>query len=323
MSSQPSSATRSSWPIRIAVILVVGLGLASFAGPAIAVTAWATSKKIKGLASECGWDRIATIYKDNQRFTDRYDDYLKKTEIIDRDDEWGLILVKFGDNQFWIKEEGHDRTGDNLIAYLHAEHESIIDEMGSSNLKPGDIALDLGAHVGTFTRRALDEGAAKVIAVDPDPVQVEFLNRNFAVEIAQGRVIIVPKAIWKNEGTLTLHTSHMNSAMSSIVRSQRGGDLEVPTVSIDQLVAELGLERVDYLKIDIEGAEREALEGAQETITKYQPRLLIDSYHMVDDAQVLPRMVTDSSEAYSPNLGWCEMRPDEEMTLVPHFIYTL
>jgi hypothetical protein len=76
------------------------------------------------------------------------------------------------------------------------------------------------------------------------------------------------------------------------------------------------------MKIDIEGAEREALEGAQETIAKFQPRLLIDSYLMVDDAQVLPRMVAKSSAAYTPNLGWCEMRPDDEMTLVPHFIYT-
>ena len=110
--------------------------------------------------------------------------------------------------------------------------------------------------------------------------------------------------------------------MSSIVRGQRGGDLEVPTLSIDQLVAELGLERVDFMKIDIEGAEREALEGARETITKFKPRLLIDSYHMVDDAQVLPRMVAESGGGYNPNLGWCEMRPDTELTLVPHFIYT-
>lgn len=323
MPSTSSPKSRSSWPFRIAIAIVAGLAVLNFAGPAIAVTGWAASKKISGLASECGWDRIATIYSDNQRFIERYDDYRTRTDIIERDEEWGLVLVKFGANQFWIKEEGHDRSGPDLIAYLHAEHESIIEEMGGSNLKAGDIALDLGAHVGTFTRRALDEGAAKVIAVDPDPTQVECLNRNFAKEIEQGRVIVVPKAIWNDRGTLTLHTSHMNSAMSSIVRSQRGGDLEVPTLSIDQLVAELGLERVDYMKIDIEGAEREALEGARDTIARFQPRLLIDSYHMVDDAHVLPRMVANSSAAYTPNLGWCEMRPDEAMTLVPHFVYTL
>ena len=237
MSSNQPAPKRSAWPWRIGVIALLGLGLVvSGAIPILVVTGWAASKKIGGAAESCAWDRIASIYWDNERFIDRYEAFDQEAKIVDRDPEWEIVQVEFRGNRFWVKEEGHDRDGRSLIAYLHAEHESIVDEMGRSNIEEGDVALDLGSHVGVFSRRALEEGASKVVAVDPDPTQVECLKRNFASEIEEGRVVIVPKAIWKEEGTLTLHTGHLNSAMSSIVREQKGGDLEVPTVSIDQLV---------------------------------------------------------------------------------------
>ena len=110
MSSSPAPQPLFSGTVRIAVLTVAGLVVASFAGPAIAVTGWAAVKKVKGLASECGWSRIASMYWDNERFTDRYDEYRTQTEIVDRDEAMGLILVKFHGEQFWIKEVGEDRT---------------------------------------------------------------------------------------------------------------------------------------------------------------------------------------------------------------------
>ncbi len=322
-SPENTAAKKSAWPWRIGVITILGLALVYSGGiPVLVVTGWAAGKKIGGAAPECAWGRIASIYWDNERFISRYEEYDQEAKVVDRDEEWEIVQVEFRGNRFWVKEEGHDRDGRSLIAYLHAEHESIVEEMGRSNIEQGDVVLDLGSHVGVFSRRALSEGASKVVAVDPDPTQVECLNRNFAAEIEQGRVVVVPKAIWKEEGTITLHVGHLNSAMSSIVKEQKGGDLEAPTVSIDQLVADLGLERVDFVKMDIEGAEREGLEGAEETLTKFQPRLLVDSYHLEDDGEVLYRMIAESKGGYEPRVGWCEMRPDKELTLVPHFLYT-
>ena len=51
------------------------------------------------------------------------------------------------------------------------------------------------------------------------------------------------------------------------------GTITVPAVTIDQVVAEAGVERVDYIKMDIEGAERDALLGARRVISEQSPRM--------------------------------------------------
>jgi predicted RNA methylase len=59
----------------------------------------------------------------------------------------------------------------------------------------GAVVLDCGAHVGVYTRRALNEGAAKVIAIEPVPQTVECLRRTFRREIAEGRVVVYQKGV--------------------------------------------------------------------------------------------------------------------------------
>jgi len=73
------------------------------------------------------------------------------------------------------------------------------------HVKPGDIVLDCGAHVGVFTDIALRRGASKVVSIEPDPTNLECLRRNFPSEIASGRVIIVPKGVWNRDQIITLY----------------------------------------------------------------------------------------------------------------------
>ncbi len=74
---------------------------------------------------------------------------------------------------------------------------------------------------------------------------------------------------------MTLSIGSQHSGLSSLVGEAGEETLEVPVVRIDQLVAELGLPRVDFIKLDIEGAEREALRGAVQVLKKYRPRLMM------------------------------------------------
>jgi hypothetical protein len=62
----------------------------------------------------------------------------------------------------------------------------------------------------------------------------------------------------------------------------------VTTVTLDDLVGERGLERVDFIKLDIEGAEVNALEGAANTLRRHRPRLAIAAYHRNDDLTRIP-----------------------------------
>lgn len=190
--------------------------------------------------------------------------------------------------------------------------------------RPGDVVIDCGANYGTFARQALDHGAAVVIAVEPVPENVESIARNFPREIAEGRVVIVRKGAWSSETVLKMYVHPDSSAGDSFVTTfgykedeMRVEELAVTT--IDAITADLRVSRIDYIKMDIEGAEREALRGAVDTITRFAPRLAVSAYHLPDDPTVLAGLVarmgrysqrvlswTESNGGVAPEVLWCE-----------------
>jgi FkbM family methyltransferase len=234
-----------------------------------------------------------------------------------RDARVGNTLLK-SDGQgfeYWSTAHGAwwipKNDGPNL-ALVTAEQELDIYSSQSNRVRQGDVVLDCGAHIGAFTRNALKKGALKVIAVEPAPENVECLRRNFAAELASGRVILYPKGVWDRQDTLTLAGS--GSAQHEIGAQGDACSIKVPLVTIDALVEELGLDRLDFVKMDIEGAEERALKGAKMTLTKFKPRLAIAGYHNLDDYRTLARVVSEASPAYRMTCGPCYsargMRPE-------------
>ena len=69
-------------------------------------------------------------------------------------------------------------------------------------------------------------------------------------------------------------------------------------VKLDDMAAELKLDRVGFIKMDIEGAERHALAGAQRMLAADKPRLAICIYHAPDDPEVVPRVVRAANDTY-------------------------
>ena len=148
---------------------------------------------------------------------------------------------------------------------------------GERTVQPGEIVLDGGAHVGIYVREALGRGAALVVAIEPAPANVECLRRNLVDEIAEGRVIIYPKGIWDEVDELPLWEDPDNSAADGFIH--KDPDFEsrhtIALTTIDLLVKELGLERVDLIKMDIKGAVARALRGGRGTLERFGPKLVI------------------------------------------------
>jgi FkbM family methyltransferase len=198
-----------------------------------------------------------------------------------------------------------------------AEQEQKIYAQDGFGVRPGDVVLDCGASVGDYTRAALNAGARLVVAIELAPEGLECLRRNFASEVNAGRVIIYPKGVWDKDAFLTLTVSPESSPADSVVmRPQRAREgPKVPLTTIDKLVAELKLDRVDFIKMDIEGAERNALIGARATLAKYHPRMALSAYHLPDDPQKLPELVRSAWSGYRMACGPCAdggtfVRPD-------------
>ena len=300
---------RVPWPLRLLLVLVAGLLLKEvlffgFYG------GWAATARLRGRATICPWSRVATYYHDQLAFDKHLNAHRESTRVVESDEKLGIQLVSTAAGSFWMRQG----IG---ISYLLAEHDWLVEDNPKLGVRPGDIVFDCGAHVGVFTAKALSLGAAKVVAIEPNPTNLECLRRNFPKEIASGRVVLVPEAVWSSEGTVSLNMGSL-TAHDSLVRSFGGDTIEIPSTTIDRLIERLGLDKVDYIKMDIEGAEREALKGASETLRRHRPRLMLDSYHLKDDSTVLPKIIREANADYQFTCGPCEAFLDDGSYLVPH-----
>jgi FkbM family methyltransferase len=160
--------------------------------------------------------------------------------------------------------------------------------------------FNCGANVGVFTRTALNRGAWLVVAIEPAPNTVECLRRNFSREVTEGRVIVVPKGVWDHPDVLELALGDDgNSTGDSFVFARNEKKkVKVPLTTIDILANEMRLSRVDFIKMDIEGAELRALHGSEDTLRKFKPDLAISLYHKEDDFITIPAWIDNLNLGY-------------------------
>jgi FkbM family methyltransferase len=188
-----------------------------------------------------------------------------------------------------LKNIGHLGMWSIFLVVLSEEFGKDVYELERS-VKPGDTVLDLGAHIGGFTVRAARKigPAGRVIAVEPAPQNYALLRSNLALNDLSN-VEALNLGVWKERATLTMHFSGLSGGHSveeGYANVHESGDVaQVPVDSVDGILAERGIERVDFVKMDIEGAEIEAIKGMRRTLERSNARLAIAAYHRVDGQQ--------------------------------------
>lgn len=227
----------------------------------------------------------------------------KKIRAI-RTDSDGYTLWETPLGQLWTSQ------GAMSLAEMVSEQMRSTYGVGPQGVRPGDIVLDGGANIGVFSRVAFRLGADKVIAVEPSSENLECLRRNCAKELMQNKLIIVSHGLWRTTGILWFAVNPTHQEASKIIGDSldlpSGHTLvEMPVVTVDSLKRSLGISRIDFIKLDIEGAEREALAGAVETLRADKPRLAICTYHLDDDINVLPAQILETNPAYTIESGMC------------------
>ena len=153
-----------------------------------------------------------------------------------------------------------------------------------SSPREGDTVVDVGAHVGTFTVRAAELVGDKglVIAIEPESKNLSFLSHNIERHNLRN-VKVIRKAVLDKAGKARLYLSESSRCHSLLYSSNNYVGVE--TDCLDNIIMQLGLERVDFVKIDIEGAELEALKGATRILTCPGIKLSIAAYHSLPDGQ--------------------------------------
>lgn len=99
---------------------------------------------------------------------------------------------------------------------------------------------------------------------------------------------LVPKGLWSGETELIFNEVDNYGSSSFVTRKGEGNELVIPTASIDDI---MDGGPVTFIKMDIEGAELEALKGAEATIKKYHPTLALSIYHKPEDIVELPQFI--------------------------------
>lgn len=238
----------------------------------------------------------------------------QRSHIVRRDA--GLALWSTPSGEYWIP----DTKDDIVLPLLLAQTARSIYGTGEWGVQQGDVVLDVGAYVGTWTKDALARGAKLVVAIEPTPTSVECLRRNLAAEIAAGKVIIYPKGIWDSEGALTLFGSGDGVGNSFVEHTADSkATNSIPVTTIDRVAAELNLGRVDFIKGDVKGATERLLRGGSTVIKRDHPRLAFSTEEPVDDAPAIARLALAILPAYRTQCGPCLLDGREIYTDVMSF----
>jgi FkbM family methyltransferase len=136
------------------------------------------------------------------------------------------------------------------------------------SLKHGDNFLDVGANGGIYTVVAAKQvgPSGHVYAFEPSPRELSLLRHNIAVNNLTN-VTIVDRAVSNKSGVSRFAISH-DGALSSLAPTNHPGQqiedwLTVRTVSLDDFVREFSVQKVNFIKMDVEGAEKYVFEGAK------------------------------------------------------------
>ena len=288
------------------VILAIGIAsVAAFYPPArVAALVLAGRSEICSMRDALG----ARTHLEDLTFSK--DRILAASKKVNSEGAYDLWETPMGN--YWIS-----KGNDYGLPWNLSEQENAIYGTGEVFIQPGDVVLDCGAHIGVFVNTALKAGASKVIAIEPAPENLECLRRNLAGEISEGKVVVYPKGLWDKDDWLSIQVVPGNAAADTFVMHQEGAHpgTKLPLTTIDKMVAELGLTRVDFIKMDIEGAEQRALQGGRSTIAKFHPRLALSAYHLPDDPIKIPQLVAGIWTGYRMKCGPCtvagyRIRPD-------------
>jgi FkbM family methyltransferase len=153
------------------------------------------------------------------------------------------------------------------------------------SLQPDSIVLDVGAYIGQYTLLAAKYASmGHVFAFEPHPESCRRLDAHVARN-RLANVTVVPKAVGQMAGRMPFALTEV-AFTSALLPPDHLGDsvVEVEVTTVDDVVREAGLRQVDMMKVDVEGAEGLVLRGAQETLARFRPLLIVETSRKRDQA---------------------------------------
>jgi FkbM family methyltransferase len=164
----------------------------------------------------------------------------------------------------------------------------------------GDIAIDAGANSGIFSAYAASKGA-NVFAFEPVPETIVCLKQT--LNINKNKFNIVPLALSDKTETTKIYIDSKGNGASSMMEDKHNGFVTVQSTTLDEWTNKENIKRIDFIKADIEGAERLMLKGAKNILREFKPKLSLCTYHYPDDPKIMKELILEANSTYKISQG--------------------
>lgn len=170
-------------------------------------------------------------------------------------------------------------------------------------IKKDDIIVDAGANMGLFSLFAYSKGAKKIFAFEPQNEAIQLLRENINSNNCAGIIEIVPLGLSEKVETLELKRPKGAHAAASLILKYQGPNESqvIECTDLDKWVLKNKIPHIDFIKADIEGAERNMIKGATKVLQNFEPRLAICIYHLKDDFEVIKGLILNANPKYVIN----------------------
>lgn len=231
------------------------------------------------------WQRllrtVVRVWGNRQRLLDRlpwslrYGKWRRRTERQAQSDWRGGYVLQNEQDYFYLPSEIDTMSSHYLIRPM--PYEPVV-----RNLCPtGGTVVDVGANFGEWAlqmARAVGPGG-RLIAFEPVAYLAEAARKTLRVN-GQRQGEVVAKALSNKDGQaeLTLNKTHTGKSGIGVADSDdETARVSVPTVTLDSFVEAENIGRLDFIKIDVEGHEAEVIEGAQSTLQRFGPAMVVEA----------------------------------------------
>lgn len=167
------------------------------------------------------------------------------------------------------------------------------------SIDPGDVCLDLGACLGDTAIWMAEQGAGEVHAFEIDPVNREYMLKTFARSPDYAKIRVVPKAISSSNAMYYMIPNEYNAGAGQIQREKPDSGLysRIECTTLDSYCEQAQI-RPDFIKMDIEGSELDAINGATSIFTGCRPKFAICIYHKREHRWEIPLRLAELCPDY-------------------------
>lgn len=242
--------------------------------------------------------------------TSEYWKHLKDTEnLIEGKEEIDINFLHFKLRKYNLHKIGFEISaflnGQGILFDFILEQYKYKSKNKQIEVKEGDVVIDAGACYGDtalyFACKAGEKGRVYSFEFIPDNIKV--LRKNFSLNPKlEKKIELIENPLWSESGIPVYYLSNGPGSQVSFDKIPNASGESV-TKTIDDLVTERNISKVDFIKMDIEGAELNALNGAIKTIKKHKPKLAICLYHSEEDFGTIPKFINELNLGYKFYLG--------------------